>query len=236
VQLGGAPAALMATLVEQFRGVVSMPVVRLTIDLLRPVPLAPLIPEIVVVRAGKRIQVLNVTLSAGGIVVAMCTALRMRRGSLPVDGLPDGRQSTAPGRPVSTRFPLRADRSHGARFAIEFLDEEPGTWLRNPTWVRQRVDVVEDEETAALARLAFAADFASGVGHPWHLPVYGVNADITLNVIRLPESEWLCLDGRAWITAAGIGQVQATIADTSGILAAVSIARLVDAEAEAQPK
>ena len=128
--------------------------------------------------------------------------------------------------------PIRADRSHGGRFAVEFLNEEAGTWLRNPTWLRQRVEVVEDQETTPLARLAFAADFASGVGHPWHLPLHGINADITLNVIRLPESEWLYLDGQCWITAAGIGQVQATISDCSGTLAAVSVSRLVEAETD----
>ena len=207
-----------------------MQVVRLTIDLLRPVPLAPITPEIIMVRDGKRIQVLSVSLSAGGTVVAVCTTLRMRQGCLSVAGLPDGRRSMTPDRGVGATDPIREARSHGARFAVEFLNEEAGTWLCNPTWIRQQVEVIDGEKTVGLARLAFAADFASGVGRPWHLPVYGINADITLNVIRLPESEWLCLDGRAWINPAGIGQVQATISDTSGILAAVSVSRLVEAE------
>lgn len=90
------------------------------------------------------------------------------------------------------------------------------------------MSVIAGEPATPLSRLAYIADLASGVGTSRALPVSGINADLAINVIRYPEGEWLCLGGRGWISRHGIGQVQATISDTGGISAAVSMARLVD--------
>jgi hypothetical protein len=55
-QHGGAPAALLARVVEQFDGGDAMFVARLTLELLRPVPIAPLAVRVAMRRPGRKVQ------------------------------------------------------------------------------------------------------------------------------------------------------------------------------------
>jgi len=55
-QHGAAPAALVAWAVENIAAPQSTQVARLTIDLLRPVPVAPLSIETNIIREGRKIQ------------------------------------------------------------------------------------------------------------------------------------------------------------------------------------
>jgi hypothetical protein len=68
-QFGGAPAALVAQFLETVPTLVPLQVARLTVDLLRPVPIRPLQLEAAVRREGKRIQVVDVSLLADGVEV-----------------------------------------------------------------------------------------------------------------------------------------------------------------------
>ncbi len=229
-QFGGSPAALLATLVDQVPSLVPMQIARLTVDLLRPVPLDALTADMQIIREGKRIQVVAASLLAGSLEVARSTALRMRHLDLADQELPDGRcPNPLPIRPRPTDDePYRVPAPHGSRLAMEYLFEETGGYYRDPTWVRLRPDVIAGQPTSPIARLAYTADLASGVGQPPGLRVTGINADLAINVVRYPEGEWLHLGGRGWISRSGIGQVQATLSDTNGIAATVSMARLID--------
>lgn len=94
--------------------------------------------------------------------------------------------------------------------------------------MRLRVDVIAGERSRPVARLAYVADTASGVGNDRSLQVSWINADVAINVVREPTGEWLSIDGQSWLGRTGSGQVQATISDTEGIASAVSMVRLVD--------
>ncbi len=234
LQFGGAPAALVATLVEEVPALVPMQVARPTVDLLRPVPLAPLQADVAVVREGKRIQVIGAALLADGIEVVRATALRLRVGDLGEGDVPDGRAPTPlPLGPRETDDEIFPMSPPGSRLAVEYLHQGVGGFFRAPTWVRLRVAVIAGRAARPVARLAYTADLASGIGHRPELPYSGINADLTVNIVRHPEGEWLCQDGVGWISRSGIGQVQATISDSVGMCATVSMARLVERLAEA---
>src|SRR5258707_11431322 len=79
LQHGAAPSSLICWAVERLPSPVPMRVVRLTVDLMRPVPLAPLTIESAVLREGRKIQLVSVRLLAGGTEVVRATALRVRR-------------------------------------------------------------------------------------------------------------------------------------------------------------
>ena len=64
LQHGGAPTALIAWAAERVPAREPMQVVRITVDLLRPVPIAPLQIRAEVVREGRKIQLCAVTLLA----------------------------------------------------------------------------------------------------------------------------------------------------------------------------
>ncbi len=230
-QFGGAAASLLATVVEEVPTLVPQQVARLTVDLLRPVPIRPLTVESRIVREGKRIQVVEAALLADGVEVARCSALRMRLADLGGLDVPAG--PPWPGPPPIGEFPFRGpyrDRTPpGVAAAAQFaFDDSVGDFFEAPTWIRMRVPVLDGEPTSPLARMAFLADFASGVGHPHNLAVTGINADISLNIVRYPVAEWLCFIGTGWTSPQGIGHSQANIADDLGVAASVTLARLVD--------
>jgi len=227
-QFGGAPNALVATLVERTPSLAPMQLARLTTDLMRPVPLQPITPEVRVVREGKKIQVVSVCLLADGVEVVRSTALRLRRTDLGLDGLPDGREPTPLPEPRAADEDPFPAHSHGGRMATEYLHEATGGYYFAPTWVRLRVDVVAGEHPRPVARMAHAADLASGGPHRLSTPVTWINADLTVNVVREPVGDWLRIDGAGWVGGNGMGQAQSVMADTEGVVASITAVRLVD--------
>jgi hypothetical protein len=220
---------LLATVIEDLPTIVPKQVVRLTVDLMRPVPVRPVTVESRVVREGKRIQVIEAAIIFEDAEVARCSALRMRvgdLGDLPVEqGEPQIGPPAGASRPDG---PFDKSEPPGVAGATHFTFENPDGFFVDPTWIRMRVPVVAGRQTRPLARLAFFADFASGVGHPRSLPVTGINADITLNIVRYPTDEWLCVTGTGWTSPQGIGLSQAAISDSQGVAATATLSRLVD--------
>src|ERR1700754_3761107 len=73
LQHGAAPSSLICWAVERLPSPVPMRVARLTVDLLRPVPVAPLTLETDVLREGRKIQLVAVRLLSGGKEVVRST-------------------------------------------------------------------------------------------------------------------------------------------------------------------
>src|SRR5258708_17232210 len=78
LQHGAAPASLVCWAVERLPTPAPMRVARLTVDLIRPVPVAPLTIETEVLRAGRKIQLVAVRLLASRTEVVRATVLRVR--------------------------------------------------------------------------------------------------------------------------------------------------------------
>jgi hypothetical protein len=92
---GGASAALLAAAIDRVPAPVAMQGVRLTFDLLRPVPVGvPLRLDVEVVREGRRVQLVDARLSVtdDGQELVRCRALRIRSTDLE---LPSGRPLAA---------------------------------------------------------------------------------------------------------------------------------------------
>ena len=79
MQHGSAPAALAVWAAEQIPTAVDMRVARVTIDLMRPVPLKPLTLQSEVLREGRKIQLCAIRLSADGVVAVNATVLRVKK-------------------------------------------------------------------------------------------------------------------------------------------------------------
>lgn len=222
-QFGGAPAALMATCIEDVPSPVPMRIARLTVDLLRPVPISPIEIESSVRREGRRIQVVDLSLRAEGREVARAAALRVRVGDLGSVALAEEQAPEGP-----WEIPLRPAGDPEAPGAMECACPDPDRMFLDPTWVRLRVPVVAGWPTSPVARMAYVADCASGFGHPRGAPLTGINADLTMSVVRYARGEWLCLSGTGWTGREGIGVAQTTLSDHAGVVASVVMSRLVD--------
>jgi hypothetical protein len=222
-QHGGAPAALLAVLVERAEGGAEMFVGRLTIDLLRPVPIAPLTAQIRLIRPGRKVQLVEASLLHGDSPVARCTALRIRHTEMPLPAdlprippppAPDAGVASVP--PWAASVGYRAFHSAGVehRFVVGSF-EHPGAAI---DWVRLRVPLIAGEPTSPLSRVAAAADFGNGVS--WVLnrsDGYSfINPDLTVYVHRLPVGEWVCLDAATHASSHGVGLAESQLFDEQG--------------------
>src|SRR6202020_3584398 len=77
MQHGSAPASLVVWAAEAIPTPVPMHIARVTIDLMRPVPLTELTLETEVLREGRKIQLCAVRLLSGGVVGVGATGLKI---------------------------------------------------------------------------------------------------------------------------------------------------------------
>src|SRR5665647_910826 len=82
MQHGSAPAALVVWAAEAILTPEPMQIARVTIDLMRPVPMTPLTLQTEVLRQGRKIQLCAVRLLAGDVVVVGATILKIRAQAL----------------------------------------------------------------------------------------------------------------------------------------------------------
>jgi Thioesterase-like superfamily len=137
MQHGSAPAALVVWAAEAIPTPVPMQISRVTIDLMRPVPVAPLTIETEILREGRKIQLCTVSLKADGVVVVGASVLKIKSqalalppeiSGLPVE-LPGPDQSIVEpanfaGSPfvkcISMRAVVAADFSNGTAAVLDF--------------------------------------------------------------------------------------------------------------------
>jgi hypothetical protein len=220
-QHGGAPSALLAGMLERFETGPGEFTARLTVDLMRPVPLRPLRLERTLVRPGKKVQIVQGSLFDGGTEVVRAVALRMR---VVEPGYRDlGERSTAAPLPPpgeATTFPFAAGRPNGFWNVVE-LSPAIGSFGapagRTAVWFRLRVPVVAGEEPSPLQRVAAVADFGNGMGMAIDRERFSfINPDLTVILHREPVGEWVALDGASYAEGSGVGVAETVLHDEQG--------------------
>jgi hypothetical protein len=219
-QHGGPPAALCARAVEHCPSLVPMQLARLTVELLRPVPLAPLSVHATVIREGKRLQLVDVSLTADDTEVVRARGLRIRRadtgaiGPVATNDLVDA----PPGRPEDGWvFGTRGEKVDGFYRAIEHrrFAKRPGH--RREAWIRLLVPIVAGEDPTPAQRLVALADVGSGISVPVDFrAVLQINAELTVHVLREPAGEWIGLAARTALGTTGSGQADTVLFDRAG--------------------
>lgn len=234
-QHGGAPAALLAHLVEQFDGGEAMLVVRLTIELLRPVPIALLTPRTRMLRPGRKVQLVEAGLWRDEVEVARCTALRLRRGDVPMpDDLPRIAPPTPPGAGSDSLPPWSEAAGysgfHNAAVEHRFVRGSFATAGEAIDWIRLRVPLIAGESTSPLCRATAAADFGNGVS--WTLDRNAgysfINPDLTVYLHRHPVGEWICLDAVTYPQHTGIGLAESWLFDQQGPIGRAAQSLLIE--------
>jgi hypothetical protein len=194
-----------------------MQVVRLTVELTRPVPLGPLEVRAEVVRPGRKIQLVDASLTAGGVEVAKARALRIRTlpVALPVQD-PDPPSPLIPSGPYE---PSAGMRRTAFTQAVE-LRFVTGSWEEvGPVvmWSRLLAPVVAGEIPSPLQRTAAAADFGNGVSRILSFDTHVfINADLTVALSRVPAGEWIGYNAVSRLSPDGYGQAESQVFDRSG--------------------
>lgn len=233
---GGAPAALLAALVDAAPAPVAMLTTRLTYDLVRPVPIGePLHAGIEVRREGRRVQLLDLTLGdRSGTPYVRTRALRIRAGevAVPQDATVDA-PPPMPGPDELTRFVGDGAFAGGGFWDAVDIRLASGTPLgeQGPgtAWFRVVAPLAPQLTLTPLARAAAAADFGNGIGPPLPLgPYLFINPDLNLSLHRLPEGAWVALEARSVAQPSGVGLATSVLSDTRGRIGAASQSLLVD--------
>lgn len=220
-QHGGAPAGLVAGLAEEALAPEGYQLVRLTLELLRPVPVAELTAT-VDAEGGRAVRRVRVKLHHDGKTVASGLAV-MVRGAPISEGAAASERALPP--PAQCHEPVRIpgmaeeESFHYTAMASKVAGGstlEPGPAA---AWLRLNVPLVEGMETTPLMRAAAASDFGNGLS--WTLPLdryLFANTDLTLYIQRPPVSEWVGVDSRTWIETSGIGLTRSVLHDENGPL------------------
>ena len=227
---GGPPAALLARAFERHEPAEPTLVARLTVEILRPVPVAPLRVTVRTARPGKRVEQLEAVLSDDEHELCRATAWRIREAE--VELTDDVEHLPAPPLPESTskmmeEWPWPAFHQEGVEMRyVSGSFEVPGPCT---TWMRLRVPVVEGEEPSGVQRLAAAADFGNGISHVLPMDRYlFINPDLTVYAYRQPVGEWVCLESRTHHGPKGTGLAESALYDRHGHVGRSAQALLLD--------
>ncbi|MGH2954319.1 MAG: thioesterase family protein [Solirubrobacterales bacterium] len=201
---------------------------RMTFEILRAVPIAPLRVEARVARPGRSVELVEATLTDDSEVLIRATAWRLRAAGVE---LPAGLASKQAGSPVrrpgtpagpgegadAPFFPTGEEVGyHSAmerRFvAGSFLDLGPAT-----VWMRTRHPLVHGEQPTPLQRVLIAADSGNGVSATLDYARYlFINVDLSVHLHRLPAGEWVCLEAITTPEPAGVGLADTLLHDQHG--------------------
>jgi len=241
-QHGSAVAAILPRTVETVSTPVPMRPTRFTVDLLSPVPLAPMTAAARVVKAGKRIAVIDAELRTDDRVAARASALLMRDGveypmptgppapepvaRPPLVPEPSAQQDFADWDPDDAEFapPGFARAMNYVRTRGTFSSGVPAS-----AWMALRTRVVRDEPVTPFQLVATASDMGSGLGGfldyaEWRT----INADISLHLLRLPDGPHIGLDGEWRADPGGMGMSAAALFDHRGLVGRMVSSTFVD--------
>jgi len=236
---GGPVAALLARAAESCAAPGSMHSARLSVELLRPVPVAPLRLSASVSRPGRKVQLVDVRMTTAhdGQEVAWGRLLRIRalgEDDPEAEGVPPaltvrstdeaqppgpgaGRPMVSPGQVGEAPPPDGYRAFHSAGAELRFVRGAFERLGPSTVWVRLAVPVVPGEAPSPMQRAAAASDFGNGVSAEVAFGQFlFINPDLTVTLERPPVGEWVCLDARTALGNPGVGVAQSALWDELG--------------------
>ena len=223
-QHAGPPVALACRAIERAAAAHGLThLSRLTANLLRPVPIGELAVEVTMDYAGRNAGHCSARLVADGKEVARFTALVQRESAVALpEGLPGHPLPMPPRAPEASppaSFPF-AGRRVGYGDLVETRVAR-GRFFDGPCaiWFRLRHPLLQGEEPSVYQRVAVAADSGNGISAVLDFKKYTfVNPDLSINLLRRPRGEWICLDARTHLGPDGCGLAESALFDSDGLI------------------
>lgn len=223
-QHAGPGIALVAGAIARAAAALDMRhIARLTANLIRPIPLAPLSVEVQTDYAGRNVAHFSARLLAAEREVARFTAVAQRTAEVLVPtqlaGHPHPQAARSPEASDAIVFP-HTPGSVGYHELVELRTAE-GIVTRGPcaVWFRLRHPLVQGEVPNPIERVAVAADSGNGISAVLDFRRYTfINSDLTINLLRPAQGEWICIDARTLVGPGGGGIAEARIFDVNGLI------------------
>lgn len=217
-QHAGPPSALLARQIELHHPRDGHRLARVAVDILTPVPVAPLQITVESIRQGRRVELLQATAQSGGRTVLIARAWRLVTASA---DFPERRPPGEDGADITadnTAFPDGFYRD-GYLSATEWRFESGGFAEFGPAraWARPKVALVDSEAMTPWQRVLVMADSGSGISvcappaeHP------AINCDLSVVLNRDPVGDWIGMDSETTAVFGGGAMTQTTLFDRTG--------------------
>lgn len=223
-QHAGPPTALVCRAIERLAGEHGLThVARLTVNLLRPVLIGEVEIDVQTDYSGRNAGHYSARLMSGGKEAARLTALVQRESSvaLPQSShvLPSMAPALDPASSPESAMPFSAHRV-GYGHLVETRVAR-GRVFDGPcqVWFRLRHPLLEGETPSPFQRVAVAADSGNGISAMLDYRKFSfINSDLTVNLLRRPAGEWVCLDARTHLGNLGGGVVESKLFDETGFI------------------
>jgi len=230
-QHAGPPSALLGREIERVEGGEGFQVARVTLEILRPVPIGPVRVEAELVRPGRSVQMIEATLSHDDGELMKARAWRIRSGEIEIPDDVITMPAPPPG-PETGGTPefFETAQSVGYHTAMEWRSVSGGFREPGPAtvWMRMGCELVAGEEPTPLQRTLVAADVGNGISAvlDWRRYVF-INVDLSVYLERMPEGEWICVDAVTLPQPNGIGTAESVLSDERGRIGRAAQALLI---------
>jgi hypothetical protein len=217
-------AGLAARAVEQQADVdPELRLARLTVDMYRFPAMVPFEVTSHVVRQGRRVGVLDVSITAADAdgssqEVARASALLLRPGDAPASTAWRAPEWDVPG-PDDLPSLTMQDGSEGSPDGWQIRLINPGGFWsdeRKQVWSRDNRPLVAGEPLTPLVRAALSADLPNPLANAGAEGLSFINADLTLFLARPPRSDWIGLEVADHVAADGLAIGSCTMYDFEG--------------------
>ncbi|MEM6295285.1 MAG: thioesterase family protein [Myxococcota bacterium] len=227
VQHGGPPAALLAGEIATFGDDAHERVlVRVGVELLRPIPIAPVRVEVTALRRGQRVDWLRATMKCQGKTVATATGVRIavRPLDVPAPHCPPVPRLPPPSTTSSFTFPFFPEPV-GYHRAVEVRIVE-GTWDGSGpvgAWARPVVPLVAGRQTRPIEAVMIVADAQNGLCPALPIEDYVfINPDLDVRLRRPFEGPWVGMRSRSVAEPSGLGMTMGALFDAHGEVGSVA--------------
>jgi Thioesterase-like superfamily len=218
---GGAVASLLTAEIEA----ISVPrkwgtAVAVTAWFLRPTPMENLRTQLAVVTEGGRVSVIDNTLWPIG-EAQPCATVRVtlaRERAVEVPGFTEQDVDTVD----PTRLPRRTRRAaHGRPWFMDAMEARAAE-AGDVAWFRLTHPVVDG--AGPLSSLLGPADWTHGITRPLQDVVADPNPNLTVQLFRPPQGEWIGIRAQTrWRPATGFGVGSGTLLDVRGEIGRISM-------------
>jgi hypothetical protein len=220
-QHAGPPAALLGYAIERLPEAAGFQIGRITFEILRSVPIAPVRVEARMVRPGRRVQMFEAELRDGeGEVLMRARAWGLRTAALdlPAEAIVVAEPPPPPEQGAEANFfPTGEEHGYHSAMEVRFLAGdfvEPGPAV---VWLRMRQPLVAGEEPSPLQRTLVVADVGNGVSASLDFRRFlFINVDLTVQLERMPAGEWICVDAVTLPQPSGVGTAESVLSDRQG--------------------
>jgi hypothetical protein len=223
-QHAGPPIALVCREIERAACAHGLThISRLTANLLRPVPVGDLAIEVMTDYVGRNAGHFSAHLMSGSKETARFTALAQRENEfavpLGIPGHPLPTMTPSPEESAPAQFPF-AGKQVGYADLVETRAAR-GKIFDGPSaiWFRLRHCLLDGEQPSGCQQVAVCADSGNGISAVLDYHEYAfVNSDLTINLLRRPLGEWICVDARTHLGPSGGGLAESSLYDIHGLI------------------